>query len=182
MINGEICEKRWMYSQHLFHNIRNTLVINIFLLMTYVHVPISFPFTLFSTRRCYYFRGYDIRTKRYMRTFLKVIKTPSTTTYIKKQRKLWSWKIMTPCRLTNAPFLCGKNRRVASSYPYIVPTWTQNISVAKATPLEKACLYVPKSRCIVLAAEEGRTGHGTRSAVNYNNYKVATRKRRLTLN
>ena len=109
MINGEICEKRWMYSQHLLHNIRHTLVINIFLLMTYVHVPISFPFTLFSTRRCYYFRGYDIRTKRYMRTFLKVIKTPSTTTYIKKQRKLWSWKIMTPCRLTNAPFLHGKN-------------------------------------------------------------------------
>ena len=46
--------------------------------------------------------------------------------------------------------------------------------VAKATPLEKACLYVPKSRCIVLAAEEGRTGHGTRSAVNYNNYKVSS--------
>ena len=73
--------------------------------------------------------------------------------------------------------------RVASSCLYVVPrTCTRNISVAKATPLEKACLYVQKSRCIVLAAEEGRTGHGTRSAVNYNNYKVAPRKRRLTLN
>ena len=75
-----------------------------------------------------------------------------------------------------------RNWRVASSCSYVVRTFIQNISVAKATPMEKACLYVQKSRCIVLAAEEGRTGHGTRSAVNYNNYKVATRKRRLTLN